>query len=224
MTARDFFRNKGVMLSLYLVFVAAAMYFILRYERNEIHLYVNQYVGNRYINAFFFWITLLGDGWVAPLLVLILGVMNARAGISGLCAWLLAVLISSALKYLVFDDVHRPHFIFQYFDRRELNVVEGVHLNIHNSFPSGHATQAFAVFMTMALYTRRNMSAVIFLLFAVLSAFSRVYLSQHWLADIVAGSLIGTLSSLLFYFVYFYRGKLRGADKPLIALLQRKKE
>lgn len=219
-----FLRNNGIVLVLYLLFIGVASYFIFMYEKHAIHLYVNQYVGNRFFNAFFFWFTFLGDGWVAPFLILFLALVNARAGASALSAWLLAAIISSVLKHLVFDDAHRPQFIFEHYDKQHLNVVEGVHLNIHNSFPSGHSTQVFAVLMTMAFYARRHWYKVLFLLCAATTAFSRVYLSQHWLVDIVAGSIIGVAAAVLFYFIYFYRGRLLQADKPLLELFRRKKE
>ena len=221
---RSILKNNWPAFALYLFFIGLASYFILRYEKNAIHLYVNQYVGNPFLNGFFFWATWLGDGWIAPLMVLILAIVNARAGFSALCSWLLAAIVSTVLKYYFFDDAHRPYYIFQYYERHELNLVEGLHVNIHNSFPSGHATQAFAVLMSMCLFADRHKFKILFLMVAVLTAFSRVYLSQHWLIDIVAGSLIGTGTSILFYYLYFYRDKLRNADRPLPDLLRRKKE
>jgi membrane-associated phospholipid phosphatase len=45
-------------------------------------------------------------------------------------------------------------------------------------------------------------------------AFSRVYLSQHFLVDVLAGSLLGTLSALFFYW-YFQRLKPQWLDCSL---------
>src|SRR5688572_6296061 len=140
-----FLRNNRLMLGLYLLMLLTAFVFVMLYEENAIHLYVNQYVGNRYINAFFFNIDHLGDGWMAPSLVLAVTVVNVRAGIYTAAALLVASGLSTLLKYFVFADEHRPYFIFQYFDRHQLNLVKGVHVNIHNSFPSGPATQGFAI-------------------------------------------------------------------------------
>jgi membrane-associated phospholipid phosphatase len=84
-----------------------------------------------------------------------------------------------------------------------------------NSFPSGHATSAFAIFTSLALVSNNKFLKIIFFLFAFLSAFSRTYLSQHWLVDITIGSLIGTLFSLVLYFAFYQSNKLQNLNKPL---------
>jgi membrane-associated phospholipid phosphatase len=40
---------------------------------------------------------------------------------------------------------------------------------------------------------------------ACLTAFSRVYLSQHFIMDIYAGSIIGTLTAIGFYYLFYSR-------------------
>ena len=219
---RNFFVQNGPALITYLLLLCVAGFFILSYEKNAIHLYVNQYVGNRYVNALFFMATYLGDGLLAPLMVIAVSIVNVRAGMVTALSLIVATLIATLLKYQVFDDSHRPYFEFQYYDRHELNLVEGVHVNILRSFPSGHSTQAFSIMMTMLLIARRQAFKFLFLLFASLTAFSRVYLSQHWLVDIVAGSILGTACSLLFYFIYVYRDRARRLDRPLATFLSKR--
>jgi membrane-associated phospholipid phosphatase len=65
------------------------------------------------------------------------------------------------------------------------------------SFPSGHAVAASATAVALVLVLfpsgpgRRKWEAVA-IAFAFLMALSRVYLSAHWLSDVVAGILLGT--------------------------------
>lgn len=87
-----------------------------------------------------------------------------------------------------------------------------------NSFPSGHATSAFAVFTCLALLTKNSYLKIIFFIIAVIAAFSRTYLSQHWLVDVTIGSLIGTIAATLFYFIIIQTNKLQNLNKPLLNL------
>jgi membrane-associated phospholipid phosphatase len=38
-------------------------------------------------------------------------------------------------------------------------------------------------------------------LIAIITAYSRIYLSQHFLQDVVAGSLLGVITSSVIYYV-----------------------
>ncbi len=221
---RSFFARNSILLSAYFILLLVACYFIVQFEKHEIHLYINNYVGNRYLNAIFYAADHLGDGWMAPILILAAAIVNVRAGIYTATALIVASLLSTFFKYFVFEDVHRPAFVFQYYIRQELKLVDGVNVGIHNSFPSGHTTQAFAIFMSLALASKRHLFKLLFLFCALMPAFSRVYLSQHWLVDIVAGSVLGTCCSLIFYFVYIHKGRLPSLNKPLKALLPQQKQ
>jgi hypothetical protein len=60
---------------------------------------------------------------------------------------------------------------------------------INSSFPSGHATGAFA--FTYVMSKRHPKTTIPLYLAASTIAFSRVYLGRHYLSDAVAGSIIG---------------------------------
>lgn len=71
------------------------------------------------------------------------------------------------------------------------------------SFPSGHSATAFSVAMTLAiLYPRLR---PLFFIAGSLVAFSRVFLAQHYISDIIAGSFLGIASTLLLHNLYFKR-------------------
>jgi undecaprenyl-diphosphatase len=74
-----------------------------------------------------------------------------------------------------------------------------------SSFPSGHATNAFALATFFALlayahlpkgWARTMLMSLAFLL-AALVAFGRVYLGVHYVSDVVAGALLGVLFGYL---------------------------
>ncbi len=87
---------------------------------------------------------------------------------------------------------HLSHFIF--LAHRQFN------LNDYTSFPSGHATTAasFAVGI-MLLFPRLRSVAI---LFAVSIMVARVLLLKHYVADVMAGLYLGSVTSVL---VYFYK-------------------
>jgi undecaprenyl-diphosphatase len=58
------------------------------------------------------------------------------------------------------------------------------------SFPSIHATAAFAVATAVVFYNRR--AGAVLLVLAALIAFSRVYIGLHYPGDVLAGALLGS--------------------------------
>jgi undecaprenyl-diphosphatase len=65
------------------------------------------------------------------------------------------------------------------------------------SFPSDHATGAFALAFAIWLYDRTIGTAL--LVVAAIIAFSRVYVGTHYPGDVVAGALIGIAAAWLLY-------------------------
>lgn len=212
---KNFFRDNLQVLLLCLVFFATSLYLITNNDKIQLHLFLNQMVGSPFLNAFFYYITYLGDGFFALLIILLLCLYNLRRALYVTLSFLIASLTSQALKRYVFEDAVRPWMIFQDKEQLGLTLVEGVDTHIHNSFPSGHATQAFAVFISMAFASRSPFVKVIFFFLAFFTAFSRVYISQHWLNDIVAGSAIGLLFSMVFYLWFYEHPGLKWLNRSI---------
>ena len=61
-----------------------------------------------------------------------------------------------------------------------------------NSFPSGHATQAFAVASVISAHSDQWWVSVAAYTVAGLVGFCRIYNNAHWTSDVTAGALIGT--------------------------------
>ncbi len=67
------------------------------------------------------------------------------------------------------------------------------------SFPSGHASIAFAFAAIVILYERKYKSYLWAVPLAVLVGMSRIFLNFHTVIDVVGGAVVGTLVSLLVY-------------------------
>ncbi len=73
--------------------------------------------------------------------------------------------------------------------------------NAWTSFPSGHSATAFSVAVIFAtLYPRWRFTA---LFGGILVALSRLVLAQHYISDVIAGSFLGIVSTVLLYNFYF---------------------
>ncbi|WP_307861896.1 phosphatase PAP2 family protein [Nocardioides sp. SYSU D00065] len=69
------------------------------------------------------------------------------------------------------------------------------------SYPSGHATAAATAAVALVLVVRHRAAACAALVLAVSVAASRVFLGVHYLSDVVAGSLLGSLLAVSTYAV-----------------------
>lgn len=205
------------MLFIYTVAICVAAGFLLNYEKTDIHYYLNSFVGNKFLNIFFYYITYLGDGRVAFFILFVILLYDIRLGLYTSASFLTATLVSIFLKHQFFDEVNRPSFIFKYYDGRALTLVKDVELYIHNSFPSGHATQAFSILMCLVFVSKKQEFKFIFFVLALLTSVSRVYLSQHWLIDITAGSFIGMFFAVVYYFIFISKNRIQKLNRPLIS-------
>ena len=213
-------KNNFWTILIYLFLVLVSVFFLANYGKVQIHRYLNQLVGNPLMDNFFYYITYLGDGTFAVVLLAAIMFYNVRLGLCSGFSFLLASVITNFLKFYFFDDVMRPYGVFKWFVREKLKIVDVNDVYIHNSFPSGHATQAFAIFICLSLFAGSNLNKLLFLALALLTAFSRVYLSQHWLVDITVGSLIGTSVALLMFYYVVHNDKLNKLNKPLIKIMR----
>ena len=141
------------------------------------------------------WLTHLGDGLFALAFLLVFLLFNYRLALTALLCFAAVLLLTQTGKLLLFEDALRP---FAYFQAKGVNIriIEGVKVHAHNSFPSGHAASVFALFSFFALRLKEKRWGVPLLLAAVLIAYTRVHIAQHFYGDVLAGSLLGILTVL----------------------------
>jgi membrane-associated phospholipid phosphatase len=75
----------------------------------------------------------------------------------------------------------------------------------YRSFPSGHATAAFAIASAISLESGRHWPGSKWVIgpamygAATLTGLSRVYNNEHWASDVVAGAALGTMTGFKIY-------------------------
>lgn len=188
----------------YLFFLIICGILLAVYSKPELHIISNKNYSH-FFDHFFKYATWLGNGaWIAVLFLVLLFV-KFRFAFAFLAGSLLAALIVNLFKKVLLHNMYRPAKYFELFETYKLHLVEGVKTHSLQSFPSGHTATAFSLFFMLALITKNNSLKLMFFLIAVVVAYSRVYLSQHFMMDITAGSVTGVVFTFA-AFVWF--GKL----------------
>lgn len=103
------------------------------------------------------------------------------------------------LYALVLSGVIAACLKLAYHSPRPFTVLENVRqLTIPtepNSFPSGHTSSTMSVVSVLVWTLRENKAIVcLLLLFALLVAFSRIYVGVHYPFDVLVGAIVGVIS------------------------------
>ncbi|QGY47073.1 phosphatase PAP2 family protein [Maribellus comscasis] len=192
---RLFYDNRYFFIP-YLLFVILCTILLILFTKTDLHILSNE-ANSPFFDIFFKYATYFGDGAVIALLSLILLFVKFRYALIFLTGSLATALIVNLFKKVVFHEMYRPSKYFELYESYKLHLVEGVKLHSLQSFPSGHTATAFNLFLMIALMVKNNFLKFIFFILAALVAYSRVYISQHFLVDITAGSIIGVMLIVL---------------------------
>lgn len=179
-------------------------------DKFTIHKKLNSY-GTEWLDYFMRYYTYLGDGIFAVVLSIFSFIKNMRLGILLLFSFLGSAMIAQLLKRTAFKNFQRPYYYFK--NDSSFRFIENFDYHSDYSFPSGHATSCFAIFTILAYHFEVKISyQLVFALLAISVAFSRVYLSQHFIQDIIAGSMIGYIFSSISWI--YLQDKLTKFNRP----------
>lgn len=143
-------------------------------------------------DTYFRYMTHLGDGVTALVLSAILLIVNRKWALALFLSFIISGGITQIIKN-IFSDIMRPSAAIGI---DKVHHVVGTNLSSFHSFPSGHTTSAFAIFLSIALLLKNKKLGLICFLFAVLIGYSRIYLSQHFPIDVFIGSVIGVVTTI----------------------------
>jgi membrane-associated phospholipid phosphatase len=167
---------------------------------------------NNFTDRFFTIITYGGDGLIFLPLTIVLLFVRFSYSLITLSAWVGHGMICSILKRLVFPTLLRPAGTL---DNGLLYFVPGVDVHVNYSFPSGHTATAFCFAILIALLLRKRFVWFGIVALALTVAYSRVYLLQHFLTDVVGGAFIGTFVAVVTWYLFEAYGKAEWLSRRL---------
>lgn len=195
-------KNNLFFLIPYVIILLAGGFALTVYSKPDIHIWLNGH-NSGFLDQIFRHVTFLGDGLFVICIAVLMLFYSLRSSVFLMTAYLSTGLVVQIFKRIVFADYPRPVKYFH--DSVQLHLVDGVRMMNGHSFPSGHSASAFALFLCLAIFSRNRFVKVICFILACTVAYSRVYLSQHFLVDILAGSLIGVIGTIALYPAFYSR-------------------
>lgn len=184
-----------------LLLLAAGVFVLMYWGKEAVFLKLNHQHSD--LSDFLLkYFTYLGEGFVMALLGVILFLFGQRKlGILMIISFALSGLLAQGIKRVAKDP--RPGLYFQ--KKEMIHNIDGELLKGRNSFPSGHTTTAFAMFSLLSFATRNKGVQFLYFAAACTVGYSRIYLGQHFTADVLAGAALGVLTS--FILLWLFRNK-----------------
>lgn len=172
----------------YSIFFSAGLIGLLFIEQGDAVLFFAER-RTPFLNACFRVFNWWGEGLTVVLLTVLYLFIHYGKALTLFCLGLLELGSSSLLKRVIFGNQPRPLAYFKEVDPAWL--IEGVEHHSNYSFPSGHTLTAFGLSFFLVLANRQRWIVWPLLLLAIFGGVARIYLFQHFLQDVVAGSLVG---------------------------------
>ena len=203
-----FLRNNAVFIGLSLMLIVALGLALLYIPKNELHLLLcDRHTSAR--DIFYRYYTHVAEWFPYVLCVLLLLFSRIGDGVLASAGLALSALTTQIFKHVI--NAPRPvNWFAQHFPGLELPLVADVKMNMWYSFPSGHTTSFFALFFALSIIATKSSIInhkssialqIIFFIMATLGGYSRIYLSQHFAADVLGGIVVGILITIVCYAV-----------------------
>ena len=192
MTLASLYKKNRLFFLIFLVFFLVSVYMLLFISKAKGFYLLNTYHSNL-LTTIFTWFTYLGDGFFCVATGLLLFVFKKRfLSLMVLSSYAISGIIAQVLKYFIIEArpaVYLKDSSYQYF----------IDVTLHNmhAFPSGHTASAFALAAVLSFAAKNKNYSILFLAAAILVGYSRIYLAQHFMDDVLAGAVIGLLSAII---------------------------
>lgn len=212
--------NKDLILRIYPVFVIYFIYIFIGlaltqyFGRDQLHLMINQF-HIKPLDYFFDYYTEIGTSGLFIFLIIYTIFKSNWITLGYLIGTeIIAGTINLIIKKTFFKAVYRPAY---YFQQKQINLylIDNYKMQKVYTFPSGHSLMAIVIAMTMCTMTKNRALQFLFILNFVVIAYSRMYLSKHFMIDTIGGA---TLAFFTFIFVYYLLNNQNHSfwNKPII--------
>ena len=207
MTLHSLYKQNRYFFISYFVLLIFGIFILLTYSKPDGFILMNPW-HHRPLDYFFRAVTYLGDGWFVTALAIALFLFKKRfLSLMVLASYALSGLTVQLIKRLF--DSPRPVLFME--GSGYSSFVEGVTLHNYNSFPSGHTATAFAIAAILAFAAKNKNVSFLYLMIAALVGYSRIYLGQHFMEDVLSGSIIAIVGAIICWlFLSKWIGKITG--------------
>lgn len=212
--------NKDLILRSYPIFIIYFSYIFIGlaliqyFGRDQLHLFINQF-HLKSLDYFFYYYTEIGTSGLFISLIIFIILKSNWITLGYLIGTeIIAGLINTVIKKSFFNHTSRPAFYFQ-----EKNIaiylIDNYKMQEVYTFPSGHSLMAIVIAMTMCTITKNRYLQFLFSSNFILIAYSRMYLSRHFMIDTIGGA---TLAFFTFIFVYYLLNNQKYSfwNKPIL--------
>ena len=158
-----------------------------------------------WLNVFFINYTFMGNGLfiIGLAVVLIFWLKKKQQGVTMLYGFFLSGIAVQLLKNI--SNLSHPVILLE--QGQNLFSANNITLTDHGSFISGHTATAFALATILMMTIKNSKWQLPLLIAAILLGYSRMYLSQNYLSEIMIAAIVGTVSGIsAVYLGYYFKG------------------
>ena len=204
---RQLLQRNSIFLSLSLILLIVLGLALLCVPKGELHLLLcDRHTPAR--DIFYRYYTQVAEWFPYMLCVAILLFGRLGDGLFASACQAFAALTTQIIKHILVAP--RPLTWFaEHMPDVQLPLAEGVRMNYWLSFPSGHTTSFFALAFAASILLSARLPRIpnifvqlVLVLLAALGGYSRIYLSQHFTADVFGGALVGCTITIICYAIF----------------------